>query len=394
MMTGRKLRDRWETESYVGWRAGQIEDPVNKLSYLRRKMEDRPVRSRRPLWLRPLSGAVIVTAIVLLLPAHGVVSDVSPHVARVHQFPERQGVTSPQSFRDVWLVDENPAFDSYSNGLRIDNSYLVAGQKRFYQVLERQNEFQPSEEWRSQPAGIVFHSTESNQAPFAAEQNGNLKRISNALLEHVRDKQAYNFVIDRFGRVFRVVEETSAANHAGNSVWGDEQASYVNLNHSFLGVAFEALSEGSRLSEAQLHAGRTLTDYLRAKFKIPTNNCITHAQVSVNPSNMLIGYHTDWAHDFPFEQLRLPDNYTLPVPSIADFGFEYDSAFEKAMGSGPWRGIAAAEGRIAKSALQQGTTLGAYRSSIQERYKRLYSKLKLTGALDEGSMASVTLPAQ
>ena len=31
----------------------------------------------------------------------------------------------------------------------------------------------------------------------------------------------YNFLIDRFGRVYRVVQESDAANHAGNSIWAE-----------------------------------------------------------------------------------------------------------------------------------------------------------------------------
>jgi hypothetical protein len=52
----------------------------------------------------------------------------------------------------------------------------------------------------------------------------------------------------------------------------------------------------------------------------------------VNPSNFRIGYHTDWASSFPFERLGLPDNYRLPLPSIALFGFQYDANFVERAG--------------------------------------------------------------
>jgi N-acetyl-anhydromuramyl-L-alanine amidase AmpD len=52
-----------------------------------------------------------------------------------------------------------------------------------------------------------------------------LKRIGESLLAYVRRKQAYNFVIDRFGRVYRVVPESDAANHAGNSIRGKPEQS-------------------------------------------------------------------------------------------------------------------------------------------------------------------------
>ncbi|HYZ82841.1 MAG TPA: peptidoglycan recognition family protein, partial [Bryobacteraceae bacterium] len=243
----------------------------------------------------------------------------------------------------------------------------------------------PSEAWSSEPVGIVFHTTESHQAQFTAEQNQQLKRITNGLLDGVKERQSYNFVIDRFGRVFRVVEESNAANHSGNSVWADEEHAYINLNHSFLGVSFEAQSGGEpgRLTGAQIHSGRILTDYLRAKYKLPTTNCITHAQVSVNPSNMLIGYHTDWAQGFPFEEIGLPNNYAIPVPALINFGFEHDASFRKTMGDRVWPGIGLAEQQFVKNAIQSGRTLGSHRATLQERYRKLYSTLRQTGALDE-----------
>ena len=62
-----------------------------------------------------------------------------------------------------------------------------------------------------------------------------LKRLGESLLEYVRRKHAYHYLIDRFGRVYRVVAESDTANHAGYSVWADDEWFYVNLNESFLG---------------------------------------------------------------------------------------------------------------------------------------------------------------
>ena len=55
-----------------------------------------------------------------------------------------------------------------------------------------------------------------------------------------RHHRAYHFVIDRFGRVHRIVVESDAANHAGHSVWADSKWLYLHLNDGFLSVAFEA----------------------------------------------------------------------------------------------------------------------------------------------------------
>ena len=42
--------------------------------------------------------------------------------------------------------------------------------------------------------GIVFHTTESRQAPFEAQQNRLLKRLGGSFLEYVQRKPAYNFL--------------------------------------------------------------------------------------------------------------------------------------------------------------------------------------------------------
>ncbi|MBI4446537.1 MAG: N-acetylmuramoyl-L-alanine amidase, partial [Acidobacteria bacterium] len=190
---------------------------------------------------------------------------------------------------------------------------------------------------RSEPAGIVFHTSESVQAPFISGQNAALTQIGRDLLKYVSRHRAYHFVIDRFGRVFRVVPETDAANHAGYSVWSHPSGIYVNLNHSFLGISFEArtrdIDEGYYLSPAQINSGHLLVQMLLSKYKFPLTNCVTHAQVSVDPNTMVIGHHTDGSGDFPFQELGLPENYTLPLPSIFLFGFDCDPYFLKSTGT-------------------------------------------------------------
>jgi hypothetical protein len=284
---------------------------------------------------------------------------------------------------NVWLAEETEDHEWYSNGLRIDNTYHVGNEKRFYQMLDRSKGMQPTADWRSEPSGIVFHTTESPQAPFDPEQNSTLQRLGKSLLIHIRDNRSYNFVIDRFGRVFRVVDEADSAHHSGNSLWADGRWAFVNLNASFLAVSFEA--QGTSLTSAQVHAGRLLTQYLRSKYKIRPELCVTHAQVSVNPSNGRIGYHTDWAAGFPFSEMGLENNYDLPLSSITDFGFTYDETFMQAIGGKVWRGLSDSERALEADAKHRGLDVALYRDQLQERYRRLYASLKLTGALDEGA---------
>jgi len=339
-----------------------------------------PARDQ-PLWRRLVYVMLATSVLMLLLPNAVVVSDVSHTMIGFEPFPQDGRSRPAENVGTVWVAEETEAYELYSNGLRVDNSYRVDNERRFYQMLDRSAGMQPTDDWKSEPVGIVFHTTESPQAPFDPEENSNLQRLGKSLLGHIRDNRSYNFVIDRFGRVFRVVEEADAAHHSGNSVWADGRWAFVNLNASFLAIAFEA--QGASLTSAQVHGGRLLTQYLRSKYKIRPELCVTHAQVSVNPSNMRIGYHTDWAGGFPFSDMGLANNYDLPLASVTDFGFEYDDAFLKAVGDKVWRGLRSSEETLITEAQKKGVDPVAYRTDLQERYRRLYGSLKLTGALAE-----------
>ena len=199
--------------------------------------------------------------------------------------------------------------------------------------------------------------------------------MGESLLDYVRRRRCYNFLIDRFGRVFRIVNEGDAADHAGHSVWADERYFYVNLNDSFLGISFEAQTVAGETrtgaSSAQVRAGAMLTEMLRSRYKIPAGNCVTHAQVSVNPSNMQIGYHTDWASSFPFEGLGLPDNYTTPSPAISLFGFAFDASYEQRAGIRLAAGALSADGGLAIRAAAAHLSVAAYRKALHKRYRSM-----------------------
>jgi hypothetical protein len=286
-----------------------------------------------------------------------------------------QGSSQPPA---VWAVEKTATSETYSNGLWIDDRYAVPNHPRAYLAFPANRTDAPAVR-RSDPAGVVFHTTESSQAAFSPEDNGTLRRIGESLLEYVRRKRAYHFVIDRFGRVHRVVAESDAANHAGFSVWADEQWFYLNLNESFFGVSFEAQTDtegGTVISPAQVRAGAMLVEMLRSRYRISAANCVTHAQVSVNPSNMQAGYHRDWALGFPFEQVGLPDNYARDLPSLWAFGFQYASGPANATESGVYAGAARTEGRIEQRAAAAGIGLAAYRRSLQKRFQQRFGEMR------------------
>ncbi len=274
---------------------------------------------------------------------------------------------------EIWQVEKTDVSETYSNGLRIDDRFSTATHPRSYLAFPATPLPDREGERRSVPAGIVFHTTESEQAPFEPDENSKLKRIGESLLDYVRRNRSYNFLIDRFGRVYKVVQEGDAANHAGNSIWSDPERVYLNLNESFLGVSFETQTlpgqTEATVNPAQVQSGAMLTGMLRRRYGIPAGNCVTHAQVSVNPHSLQVGYHLDWASSFPFDQLGLPDNYAVPLPAVSLFGFEYDSNFARQAGVRMYREAELAEQGVRDRAAAAHMQLSVYRRTLQRRYR-------------------------
>jgi hypothetical protein len=221
--------------------AGCIGDPVLRLRFLR------AVAPRAPFVRRVSSGRLrhwilwLGVLVVLLVPflMKLVAGKPEPlHTAPI--LPLRMPAGEVQKIVPVWQVEQAADFEVYSNGLRIDTRFTTGNRPRLYTSFQREGASSLIRVRRSQPAGIVYHTTESCQAPFEAENTPILKKLGESLLEFVRRKRAYHYLIDRFGRVYRVVAESDTAYHAGYSVWADDQRFYVNLNDSFLGISFEA----------------------------------------------------------------------------------------------------------------------------------------------------------
>jgi len=380
-------------ERLVEWKAGRIDDPVARLKYLQNQMvggsptEPARVGGRLKKWPM-LSLYLLLTC--AFLSGYRIPTGDDPGLLTL---PRVSASAGTDLYTNVWLIEKSKDYETYSNGLRIDNRYAVSNEPRVFFPVYKRTAIDPRQpEWRSQPAGIVYHTTESDHAVFEEGQTKQLKRIGREVLTFLKQNHCYHFMIDRFGQVFRVVQESDIANHAGNSVWADDSGIYVNLNASFIGVAFETQTQRSEelpsANPAQIHAARILTQMLRSKYKIPQANCVTHAQVSVNPTKMLIGYHTDWAGNFPFLEVGLNDNYTAPPAAIYAFGFDYDPTFVHATGVRIWQGLALAEDQMRAQAAAQGLPVPQYRSILQKKYKEIMATLKASSAAREKSNAT------
>jgi N-acetylmuramoyl-L-alanine amidase len=365
--------------SAIERRAQSLSDPIARLRYLRQATANPARHSSRKSWIA--CGALALYVLTWSSDAR---------VRRPAAPTKRTAppVSPAPDVPNIWPVEQTSEYDLYSNGLRIENRLTISNQPRSYRLIARGSGVLGP--LRTQPAGIVFHTSESDQAPFESEQKGILKQIGKELLLYVRNHRAYHFVIDRFGRVNRIVVESDAANHAGHSVWADSKWLYLDLNDGFLGVAFEARRQSDQtiITEAQLRAAKALTEMLRAKYNLPGENCVVHAQVSVNPSNRRIGWHTDWGAGFPFQEIGLPDNYQIPNPSLYLFGFEYDPAYTAVTGPDLWKGLEAADERVREAAAERGVTPATYRRVLQQRFRDALSAVQQKNAGEENQHES------
>ncbi len=355
--------------------AGRIADPVERLRYLRKHgtaTVQGVLPRRRPNW-----KLQAVIAAIALPAALGVVYWTLPSARAPEAVKVPSILVARPAPNQIWQVETSGVEEVYSNGLRIDLSFATRLRPRAeYPVFALAGASQPIATDRT-PRGIVYHTTEGDMVVFEKEEHQKIERAGHQLLRYVRQQHSYHYLIDRYGRVYRVVEESDAANHAGFSVWGDERGVYVNLNDSFIGVAFEgSSSKTDDVTGAQLSAARMLTELLVSRYNVRPEDCVTHAQVSVSPSNMRLANHKDWARAFPFAAMNLPDNYRLPVWAVEAFGFSYDEDLVGASGGKPWPGLVSADKKLLEAAASQGADEIRYRGMLRHRYQEILADAK------------------
>jgi hypothetical protein len=365
--------------------AQRIADPVARLRYLRLHVSEaallpnvpaaEPVRAapgRQAWWRIAFAGILlcVVSGAVLWRPDREPLEQAAAVSAVV---PE-----SGPAPQHVWQVESSGKEEVYSNGLRIDTSFATRNRPRAeYPIFAPVGEDHAAASTGATPRGIVFHTTESDMAPFEEVATKQLKTLGRMLLQFLQREHSYHYLIDRFGRVYRVVEESDAANHAGFSVWGDDAGVYVNLNDSFLGVAFEgSTNQREQITAAQVTAARMLTELLRERYGIAAENCVTHAQVSVNPQNMKLANHTDWAREFPWAALNLPNNYERRIAAVEAFGFAHDEMLTGVAGGQDWAGLRTSDEKFREAAANVGATEERYRGMLRRRYQEILNQVR------------------
>ncbi len=341
-----------------------------------------PIYAASAVFSVGLVGIIGYLAVQVALASYAVPAEASSPPSPVAPAGVALASDLPQySPEQIWLVEQGDGYEVYSNGARILTEFETDGPARRFFAIPRGAETPDGAVERSvTPIGIVYHTSQSHIAPFKEEFNDKLQTSARALLDFVSKRRLYNYVIDRFGRIYRVVRDDAAADHAGNSVWADADYTYLDLSGGTIGICFEAewrpdtKLAADQINEAQIYAGRVLTAMLRSKYGISDSMCVTHALVSVSPSSRLVGFHMDWARAFPFAAIGLSDKYAVENPSISEFGFDHDGQFDRAVGE-LWPGIPLAEQRLAETAAATGKRDSDLRRELQQRYRNFKSWL-------------------
>jgi len=112
---------------------------------------------------------------------------------------------------------------------------------------------------------IILHTTEGAKT---------------SALRKLRQNGEAHYLVDREGRVYRIIHRSRVAYHAGRSMWKGER----NLDTCSIGI--EAVGYHNReLPDAQYAALRELVAELQGIYRIPDGNVLTHCMVAYGTPN-------------------------------------------------------------------------------------------------------------
>ena len=121
------------------------------------------------------------------------------------------------------------------------------------------------------------------------------ERVSLVRLCNSKSKVSSHFLINRNGKIYRLVKTNRVAWHAGYSCWGK----FKNLNKNSIGI--ELVNKGhefgySNFKRKQLISLLKLCKKLIRKYNIKKNNVVGHSDIAPNRK-------TDPGEKFPWEKL-------------------------------------------------------------------------------------------
>jgi hypothetical protein len=135
----------------------------------------------------------------------------------------------------IFLRENNREYEKWSNGCQILKKYETDNHPRAYYTIPRGAETD-GEQVSNKIVGIIYHTPESHIVDFTPDNNEAIQKGSRQLIEWIRDHKLYNYLIDRYGDIYRIIRDEHAADHAGHSVWADAKNTYVLLKDRLIVV--------------------------------------------------------------------------------------------------------------------------------------------------------------
>ena len=129
-------------QAIIEWRARAVVDPQERLRFLRKQMgSEWPEPVLRRGWIAPVLAACLTVVLIsgVLMSAFEFRHLNSIPISRpVILAPPVMLSSEAPNDSQVWLVDRKDDYETYSNGLRIENRYSVSTQpRRRYRVFDR-----------------------------------------------------------------------------------------------------------------------------------------------------------------------------------------------------------------------------------------------------------------
>ena len=182
-----------DPELRLEWRARMIQDPLERLRYLRKHgdAQIQPLRVLVPFWqrakVRAAAGASVALACLVVAGAW-VFPRQAPQIrAAMLPPPVQLAISKAHRPETIWMVSRKGGLETYSNGLRVETRLEVSNIPRgTYRVFPSRDRDLAHAQWKNEPSGIVYHTTESNLAPFVPDENRNLQRIGEEVLSFVQ----------------------------------------------------------------------------------------------------------------------------------------------------------------------------------------------------------------
>ena len=171
----------------------------------------------------------------------------------------------------------------------------------------------------------------------------------------------YHYLIDRFGRVFRVVEEKDKANHAGHLGLerGRPRLPEPERRHDRASRSRRAGRAAGRCRSRapSSRRGAASPTTCAHKWSIAPEMCVTHGLASVNPKKHLIGHHLDWARGFPFAAFGAARPVRRALAGRGPLRLRLRRAIPRRCWASRGRACAQAERQLAAEAAARGATV-------------------------------------